>query len=126
MSVARETSPRTNRRQSERQEHRSSVKLVSGQAGAAISYVGLTENLSEEGAFVATRAPWAIGSTVEVTIGPVQQKFVHARARVRWRRFASSINGTVPGIGLRFERLSAEDANTIREFVSLKRCVPAV
>jgi uncharacterized protein (TIGR02266 family) len=117
-SVASDVAQRPDRRQGERRGRRLSVKLFSAQTGDPLSYVGLTENLSEKGAFVATRAPWPIGSPVEVTIALSQQDFFHARARVRWHRWASNEGGTAPGIGIRFERLSAEEANRIREFVS--------
>jgi uncharacterized protein (TIGR02266 family) len=115
-TVALDVSPRPDRRQSERRACRLSVKLLSVQMREAISYIGLTEDMSEKGVFVATRAPWAIGSPVEVTIALSQQDFFHARGRVRWHRWASS-DGGAPGIGIRFERLSAEDAIRIREFV---------
>ncbi|MET0591928.1 MAG: PilZ domain-containing protein [Polyangiaceae bacterium] len=107
---------RVERRRSERKPHRLSVKLLAPPGGEAISYLGLTENLSEGGAFIATRAPWDVGTSLEVIIGLSQQQFFHARARVRWRREAWSENGRVPGIGIRFERISPVDTDRIREF----------
>lgn len=104
------------RRRAGRHPHRLSVKLLTSPAGYSASYVGLTENLSENGAFVATRAPWTIGCTIDLIIGLPHQPILRARARVCWRRTASSETGCTPGIGIRFERLSASDAARIREF----------
>jgi Tfp pilus assembly protein PilZ len=111
--------PTVDRRRNERRSHRLSVKLLSSRIGEEpVSFVGLTENLSEGGAFVATRAPWEIGATFEVIIGLSREQFFHAKARIRWRRFAWSENGQAPGIGIRFERISPADAERIREFAS--------
>ena len=107
---------RVDRRRSERKPHRLSVKLLAPPGGEAISYLGLTENLSEGGAFIATRAPWEVGTSLEVIIGLSQQQVFHARARVRWRREAWSENGSVPGVGIRFEKISPVDTDRIREF----------
>jgi uncharacterized protein (TIGR02266 family) len=118
ISVPADRASGKDRRKSERRKHRLSVKLLAAPASDAVSYMGLTENLSAGGAFVATRAPWGIGSIVDLIIGLPQQKIVHARGRVCWRRSASSDSGTMPGVGIRFERVSAEDADRIREFAT--------
>jgi uncharacterized protein (TIGR02266 family) len=107
---------RIDRRRSERRPSRLSVKLLSLPGTEPVSFLGLTENLSEEGAFVATRAPWDVGTSLEVIIGLSQQQFFHARARVRWRREAWNHHGKVPGIGIRFERVSPVEADRIRQF----------
>jgi uncharacterized protein (TIGR02266 family) len=90
------------------------VKLVTAPADAAASYVGLTENLSEGGAFVATRAPWDIGCTVDLLIGLPHLGVVRARGTVCWRRSASVDGDQAPGVGIRFERLSRDVASRIR------------
>lgn len=107
---------RVERRRSTRTPRRLSVKLLAPPGGDPISYLGLTENLSEGGAFIATRAPWDVGTSLEVIIGLPQQQVFHARARVRWRREAWTDHGRVPGVGVRFERVSPVDADRIREF----------
>ena len=118
MTVA--VAPRQDRRKGDRRTHRLSVKVLAARAGDAVSFMGLTENLSAEGVFVATRAPCAIGTSVDLIVGLPEQKILRVRGRVRWRRFESSHRGTPPGIGIRFERLSAEDADRIRAFVLLE------
>jgi uncharacterized protein (TIGR02266 family) len=111
-----ERAPRNDRRKDVRRPHRLSVKLLATRASDPVSYLGLTENLSEGGAFIATRAPCSVGSPVDLIVGLPQQKIVRLRGRVCWRRFASSDDDTAPGLGIRFERLSTEDADRIRAF----------
>ena len=105
--------PQRERRQGERRAHRLSVKILTAPAGYATSYLGLTENLSEGGAFVATRAPWNIGCTVDLIIGIPQQGIVRARGTVCWRRSGSDDGGQAPGIGIRFDRLPREYARRL-------------
>src|SRR5688500_933521 len=88
MTVA--VAPRADRRKSDRRTHRLSVKLLTARAGDVVSFMGLTENLSEEGVFVATRAPCAIGTSVDLIVGLPEQQILRVRGRVRWRRFESS------------------------------------
>jgi uncharacterized protein (TIGR02266 family) len=116
MSGPVDRAPRKDRRKSSRRTHRLSVKLLAALPGDAVSYMGLTENLSAGGAFIATRATCEIGSSVDLIIGLPQQKILRARGRVCWRRAASLETGIAPGVGIRFERLSEEDADRIREF----------
>ena len=111
-----ERAPRSDRRKTARSMQRLSVKLTATRASDSVSYLGLTENLSEGGAFIATHAPGGIGSSVDLIIGLPQQKILRVRGRVCWCRSASSDSGTAPGVGIRFERLSAEDADRIRAF----------
>lgn len=112
------SSPRIDRRKAGRHAQRLSVKLLAAREGDPSSYVGLTENLSEGGAFVATRAPWDIGSTIDLIIGLPHQGVIRARGTVCWRR-SPSINGNqAPGIGVRFDRLSRDVANRIRAVAS--------
>jgi Tfp pilus assembly protein PilZ len=114
-SAARSGStPHHERRKGDRQAHRLSVKILTTPAGYAASYVGLTENLSEGGAFVATRAPWSIGCTIDLIIGLPHQGIVRARGTVCWRRSGSLDGDQAPGIGVRFERLPSDVVNRIR------------
>lgn len=103
------------RRKGDRRPHRLSVKILTTPAGYGMSYVGLTENLSERGAFVATRAPWSIGCTIDLIIGLPHQGIVRARATVCWRRSGSLDGEQAPGIGVRFDRLPRDVASRLRE-----------
>jgi uncharacterized protein (TIGR02266 family) len=83
-------------------------------------YAGFTENLSECGVFVATFAPLSIGSSVDVVIVLGSREPIRARGTVRWQRSYSESNETTPGMGIRFDHLSAEHTARIHEF-SLRR-----
>lgn len=79
-------------------------------------YAGFTENLSECGVFVATHAPLELGSKVDLCISLSQTEPIRARGTVRWLRAYSEANETAPGMGIRFDRLSAKEADRVQEF----------
>jgi uncharacterized protein (TIGR02266 family) len=83
-------------------------------------YAGFTENLSECGIFVATHAPLKLGSSVDLSIALPHEEPIRARGTVRWLRPYSEANETVPGMGIRFDRLSMRDAERIHEFASAR------
>jgi uncharacterized protein (TIGR02266 family) len=83
-------------------------------------YAGFTENLSECGVFVATHAPLRIGSTVDLWISLPHTAHIRARGTVRWQRHYSESNETAPGMGIRFDSLSAEDTARIHEFAQTR------
>ena len=83
-------------------------------------YAGFTENLSECGVFVATHAPLALGSIVGLCISlPLQQPFL-ALGTVRWLRPYSERNEAAPGMGIRFDHVSAADTAGIQEFIEVR------
>jgi uncharacterized protein (TIGR02266 family) len=79
-------------------------------------YVGFKEGVSSGGVFVATHAPMSIGCAVDLAIVLPGQETIRARGTVRWLREYSEANGTVPGMGIGFGRLSSADARRIEEF----------
>jgi uncharacterized protein (TIGR02266 family) len=79
-------------------------------------YAGFTENLSECGVFVATHAPLELGSKVDLCISLSQTEPIRARGTVRWLRAYSDSNETAPGMGIRFDRLPAKEADRVNEF----------
>ena len=83
-------------------------------------YAGFTENLSECGIFVATHAPLKLGSSVDLSIALPHEDPIRARGTVRWLRPYSEANETVPGMGIRFDRLSMRDAERIHEFAKAR------
>jgi uncharacterized protein (TIGR02266 family) len=105
----------------ERAAPRLEARLVASVEADAGRHVGFTENLSEGGAFVATRAPKKVGDEVSVMIALPDLALVHARGTVRWLRTPSKRNGMSAGIGIRFERLSPLDAVRIQDFLSNRR-----
>ena len=90
--------------------------VVSVELGES-SFVGFTENISQEGVFVATQAPQRVGATVQLLIALPDLALVHAEGTVRWTRSATKSSGVSAGIGIRFENLSALDAVLIQDFV---------
>jgi uncharacterized protein (TIGR02266 family) len=105
----------------ERAAPRLEARLVASVEADAGCHVGITENLSEGGAFVATRAPQSIGDEVSLMIALPDLALIHARGTVRWLRTPSKRNGMSGGIGIRFERLSALDAVRIQDFLATRR-----
>src|SRR6185295_8652321 len=83
-------------------------------------FLGFTENLSEGGVFVATHASSEIGSSVDLVIMLADQEPIRARGKVRWLREYSEANGTVPGMGIRFDGLSPSDGRRISEFTMMR------
>jgi len=84
-------------------------------------YIGLTENLSDGGIFVATHLVQPIGTVVSLTLRlPNKRAPVVTAGRVRWvREFAESLEAP-PGMGISFEALSEEDARSIHEFIEAR------
>src|SRR5882757_753111 len=83
-------------------------------------YVGFTEKVSDGGVFVATHAPMRIGCTIDLEIVLPGHEPLRTRGTVHWLREYSEENGTVPGMGIRFDRLSNADAPRIAEFAAMR------
>jgi len=81
-------------------------------------YIGLTENLSNGGIFVATYLVQPIGTAVSLTLRiPNRTTPLLLTGRVRWvREFTETLEAT-PGMGIEFDAMSDDDAKTIREFL---------
>ena len=84
-------------------------------------YLGLTENLSEGGLFIATHLLRPIGAPVAVTLKlPNSPEPIAAQGTVRWVRQYSETSDTEPGMGVRFEQLSPEHTQIIRQFLATR------
>jgi uncharacterized protein (TIGR02266 family) len=105
----------------ERAAPRLETRLVASVEVDAVCHVGFTENLSEGGAFLATRAPQNVGEQVSLIIALPDLALVRARGTVRWVRKPSKTNGMSAGMGIRFERLTPLDAVRIQDFVATRR-----
>jgi uncharacterized protein (TIGR02266 family) len=105
----------------ERRRPRIEVTLMVTVESESNLYVGFTENLSDGGVFVATHALRKIGSLVDLIIELAQQPPIRAKGTVRWLRPYSEVNETVPGMGIRFDQLSAEDAGRLHEFAKARQ-----
>jgi uncharacterized protein (TIGR02266 family) len=78
--------------------------------------VGVLENISQGGAFVATETAGDVGSHVAVELSlPGRTAPLLVTGEVRWNRAATATEA--PGFGLRFVNLSSDQAGAIRAYV---------
>jgi uncharacterized protein (TIGR02266 family) len=103
----------------ERTAPRIEARLVTSVELGESSYVGFTENLSQEGVFVSTQAPQRVGARVYLLIALPDLALVHAEGTVRWTRTKSK--GISAGIGIHFDKLSALDSVLISDFLRARR-----
>ena len=97
------------------------VRLALNFSSESNFYVGFTENLSEGGVFVATHAARDLGAKIDLVIALPDQEPIRAAGTVRWHRQYSEANETMPGMGIRFEELSANDEARIRDFARARQ-----
>jgi uncharacterized protein (TIGR02266 family) len=84
-------------------------------------YMGLTENLSEGGLFIATHLVRPMGTSVEVSFKlPHVAEPIKAIGTVRWTREYSETSDTMPGMGVRFESIGPQHVEHIREFLAAR------
>ena len=84
-------------------------------------YMGLTENLSEGGLFIATHALQPLGSPIEVSFKlPQSGEAIKVVGTVRWVREYSETSDAGPGMGVRFDDISTESADMIRDFLAAR------
>ncbi len=101
-----------------RRAPRALVELEVGIASESNFYIGLTENISAGGVFVATYASKPIGAKVDVALSFANGEEIRLPGIVRWTREASA--GGWPGMGVQFERLTPDDEAKIRRFIKLR------
>jgi uncharacterized protein (TIGR02266 family) len=84
-------------------------------------YIGLTENLSDGGIFVATHLVQPIGTVVAMTLRlPNRRVPLVTAGIVRWVREFSETLEAPPGMGIEFESLSEDDRRSIHEFLEAR------
>ncbi len=82
-------------------------------------YMGLTENLSEGGLFVATYDEVPLGTELELRLSLPGSPPIKTRGIVRWiREHTQFTEDVVPGVGLEMVDLSEEDTQAIRRFLA--------
>ncbi|MCU0693370.1 MAG: TIGR02266 family protein [Polyangiaceae bacterium] len=81
-------------------------------------YMGLSENLSESGLFVATHQIQPIGTIVDLKFElPFVEEPFELKGEVRWvRPYSTEIEGP-PGMGVRFLELTDEQVGRIQGFL---------
>jgi uncharacterized protein (TIGR02266 family) len=84
-------------------------------------YMGLTENLSEGGLFIATHVHKPLGTQIEVSFKlPDMPEPIKVMGTVRWLREYSETSDTSPGMGVRFEHIGPEHSEQIRRFLAAR------
>jgi uncharacterized protein (TIGR02266 family) len=102
-----------------RQHTRVDVELEVSLESESNFYMGLTENLSEGGLFIATHFFKPIGTRIEVSFKlPKYPEPIRAKGVVRWVRIYSEASDAPPGMGVRFEQIAERDAMQIRDFLA--------
>ncbi len=80
-------------------------------------FTGFTENVSRGGLFVATEAPFEIGTRLTMKLalmdGPVREHEVV----VRWIRPPGTPGGLPAGMGVQFEALEGEALDELQRFI---------
>lgn len=80
-------------------------------------WTGLTMNISEGGAFVATHEILPVGSMVALHLELPGYERIMCLGEVRWTRDYTGDDDVPPGLGLRFVGLDLDSAAAIRAFV---------
>ena len=82
-------------------------------------YVGLVENLSAGGVFVATHLLKPVGEVIELAIHlPDSSDVVSGTGEVRWIREYAENSDTPPGMGIRFLELAEGSHEAIERFLA--------
>jgi uncharacterized protein (TIGR02266 family) len=84
-------------------------------------YMGLTQNLSYGGLFVATQLVQPVGTQVEVSLRlPTSRAPRSLQGVVRWVREVSIGVEGPPGMGIEFEGMSEADSRIIADFLATR------
>lgn len=81
-------------------------------------YLGLTENISEGGLFVATHRYKPLGTPVTLSFKlPGREQPITIKGEVRWLRPSNGRNEVHPGMGIQFVDVGPEEHAAIRAFI---------
>ncbi|MBW2702391.1 MAG: TIGR02266 family protein [Deltaproteobacteria bacterium] len=81
-------------------------------------FMGLTENLSEGGLFLATYDDIPLGTELALSLNLPEHRTIQTRGVVCWvREYTQYTKDLAPGVGLRFLDLAETDQFAIREFI---------
>jgi uncharacterized protein (TIGR02266 family) len=104
-----------------RQHPRHNVELEVTLESETNFYMGLTENVSEGGLFIATHVLKPLGTQIEVSFKlPEMSEPIKVMGTVRWVREYSDASDTSPGMGVRFEHLNTEQFEQIHRFLAAR------
>ncbi|MBN2496521.1 MAG: PilZ domain-containing protein [Deltaproteobacteria bacterium] len=81
-------------------------------------YMGLTENLSEGGLFIATWDDLPVGTELDLELNLPACPTIRSRVKVRWlREYTPYTEDMAAGVGVQFLALSESDRAAIRQFI---------
>ena len=102
-----------------REQPRVSVEVEVTMTSDSNVYVGLTDNVSEGGLFVATHDLLPIGSVVELEFSlPDDDDPIRVEAEVRWHRRVSRQNYDImPGFGAEFVDIDPSSRGSLEAFI---------
>ena len=104
-----------------RQHQRHNIELEVTMESETNFYMGLTENLSEGGLFIATHVLKPLGTQIEVSFKlPDAPEPVKVTGTVRGLREYSPTSDTSPGMGVRFEQIDQHHVELIRNFLTAR------
>jgi uncharacterized protein (TIGR02266 family) len=100
-----------------RRSSRKSVELELTLESESNFYVGLTENFSKGGVFIATHMTERVGTEIDVTLKLMPlETMMRAGGTVRWVREFSQHSEAPAGMGVQLEALGSEDLALIEAF----------
>lgn len=82
-------------------------------------YMGLTENLSEGGLFIATYDALPLGTKLDLTLKLPETAPIKVKVEVRWvREYNQFTESMAPGVGVQFQDLAEGDQKVITSFLA--------
>jgi uncharacterized protein (TIGR02266 family) len=104
-----------------RQHPRHNMELEVTMESETNFYMGLTENVSEGGLFIATHVIKPLGTHIEVSFKlPEMSEPIKVTGIVRWVREYSDTSDTSPGMGIRFDHLNTAQFEQIHGFLAAR------
>jgi len=80
-------------------------------------FTGFTENVSRGGLFIATEAPFELGTRVKMKLSLMGGPSREHEVVVRWIRPPGTPGGLPAGMGVQFETLEGDAFDELQEFV---------
>jgi uncharacterized protein (TIGR02266 family) len=80
-------------------------------------FTGFSENISEGGLFIATDAPFEIGSRLNIKLSLMGDEPVESEVVVRWVRPPGAAGGLPAGMGVQFETLEEQWESDLQKFI---------
>jgi uncharacterized protein (TIGR02266 family) len=82
-------------------------------------FMGLTENLSEGGLFIATHDALPLGTKLDLILKLPETSPIQAKVEVRWvREYNQFTKDMAPGVGVQFQDLGEADQKVISSFLA--------